>query len=179
MVWIVSAGIDENVQERKARLQYIKEVSGDRYISWEKKQLVSLLGNIEYYQCTTKEGVNGTFITAHNYIVAILCGRMCVENSEFVVANTCKIEENFHKKILRLLQRINSSAQLYYAKQEKEVINGIERDSNIINNIGNFGFKTSKSERILYRKKDKGLIEAIRNSFDYIVEEEKVDEKNI
>lgn len=171
MIWIVSAGIDENVEERRARLQYIKAVSGDKYVSWEKKQGMSPKGFFEYYQCITKDGINGTFITAHNNIVAILCGQWNVAQSEFVVANTCKIVAGFEQFVLQLLQRQNVSAQLYYAKQEKEEIHGAEYDINTARYIGNFGFKTSKSERILYRNKEKGLVEAIKKAFDYTIDE--------
>ena len=179
MIWIVSAGIDENVEERRARLQFIKEVSGDKYISWEKKHGISPRGFFEYYQCATKDGINGTFITAHNNIVAILCGQSNVTQGELVVANTCKIVAGFEQFVLQLLQRQNVSAQLYYAKQDKEVVRGTEYDTNTASYIGNFGFKTSKSERILYRNKENGLVEAIKKAFDYIINEDEINEKSI
>lgn len=169
MFWIVSADIDENIEERKARLQYIKEVSGDKYISWEKKLVLSFCGLIAYYQCITKDGINGTYITAHNYNVMALCMLPFVVQSAFVVANTCKIVVDFDKELLQQLQNLNGSAQLYYAKQEREVIAGKEYDTNVIRDIGAFGFKTSKSERILYRNREKDFMEAIRISFDRVM----------
>jgi len=169
VIWIVSAGIDKNAIERKARLQYIKEVSGDKYISWEKKRELLDGGFIEYYQCITKDGINGTCITAHNVIAMRLSILPCVVKSDFVVANTCKLPGDLDKRILQQLQNFNSSAQLYYAKQEQEEINGEEYDSNMICAIGTFGFKTSKSERMLFKKRKIGLIEAIQNSFDHVV----------
>ena len=53
----------------------------------------------------------------------------CVVKSDFVVANTCKLPGDLDKRILQQLQNFNSSAQLYYAKQEQEEINGEEYDS--------------------------------------------------
>ena len=93
----------------------------------------------------------------------------CVVKSDFVVANTCKLPGDLDKRILQQLQNFNSSAQLYYAKQEQEEINGEEYDSNMICAIWTFGFKTSKSERMLFKKRKIGLIEAIQNSFDHVV----------
>ena len=169
MVWIVGADIDKNVAERRARLQYIKEVSGDKYISWEKKLGLSSKGLFEYYQCITRDGINGTYITAHNYIVVALCELPCVAQGVFVVANTCKLVVDLDEKLLQQMQSFNGSAQLYYAKQEREVIAGREYDSNVIRDIGVFGFKTSKSERILYRNREKDFMEAIRIAFDRVI----------
>lgn len=49
------------------------------------------------------------------------------------------------------------------------VIAGREYDSNVIRDIGVFGFKTSKSERILYRNREKDFMEAIRIAFDRVI----------
>ena len=142
---------------------------GDRYISWEKKLGLSPKGFFEYYQCITRDGINGTYITAHNYIVVALCKLPCVAQGVFVVANTCKLVVDLDKKLLQQMQSFNSSAQLYYAKQEREVIAGREYDSNVIRDIGVFGFKTSKSERILYRNRGKDFMKAIRIAFDRVI----------
>ena len=86
-----------------------------------------------------------------------------------MVANTCKLVVDLDKKLLQQMQSFNGSAQLYYAKQEREVIAGREYDSNVIRDIGVFGFKTSKSERILYRNREKDFMEAIRIAFDRVI----------
>ena len=39
----------------------------------------------------------------------------------------------------------------------------------MIRDIGVFGFKTSKSERILYRNREKDFMEAIRIAFDRVI----------
>lgn len=175
MVWIVSAEIAGSRAERKARLQYIKDVTGDKTVSWEKHRL----GNREFYRCVSNDEINGVFVTAHNDIVFALSTLPGIANKDFIVANTCIWIKDLDKRMLQIMREINSTAQLFYAKQTLEFLNGVKMVySNSINDMGTFGFLTSKSERILYRNRKKGLMEAICSAFDLVTIEEIKDGKD-
>lgn len=167
MVWIVSANIAGDASERQGRLQFIKEITEDRNSKWVKKSLPFIRG--EFYECETADGLNGAFITAHNYTVYDICMTPRIANKDFVVANTCIMTKNYDKAILKQMLKWNSDALLFFAKQA-QIWEGLRLlYSNSINNVGTFGFKTSKSERILYRNRRKGLMEAIKCAFDLVV----------
>jgi hypothetical protein len=74
-----------------------------------------------------------------------------------------------HKKLLYQLKRTNKKAELWFAKQELYVDETrLFRQSTTLYNVGQFGFQTSLSERELFRNRKKGLVEAIRQSFDRV-----------
>lgn len=166
MVWIVSADVIGNDEEKKARLQFVEDVTGDKSILWEK----FVLRGIEFYYCRTNDGVKGVFITAHNNAVRLLCTFLPgIELNDFVVANTCVWENDFDKKILQILLKKNHTTRLYYAKQETKFTDVIRiRQIVAIDYVGLFGFMTSKSERILYRNREKGLMKAVQRAFDLV-----------
>ena len=169
MLWIVSAGIDGSIVERKARLQFIKDVSGDYRVNWEKRTLPFVC---DFFMCETDDGINGAFFTAHNYEVYYFCCCPWIANKDFVVANTCIIQKA-DKKILQAMRGINDKAKLFFAKQTLEILNGIKLIyTNSIDEVGNFGFLTSKSERILYRNRKKGIWEAVQNAFNLVTLED-------
>lgn len=170
MIWIVGSDIIGSEQEKQARLQYIKEVSGERSVSWKR---ITFSYMFDFFYCTTRDGINGTFITAHKDIVALLCTCQDIANRDFVIANTCIWVADFDKRVFQQMLKHNSRAQLFYAKQALELIDGVmPRYTNVIDDIGAFGFMTSKSERILYRNRKKGFMEAVKRAFDFVVLEE-------
>lgn len=180
MIWIVSKGVIGNNMERKSRLQFIKDVTGDERAFWKKLSFKNGNHNSDFYFCVTNDGVRGVFITAHNTTVRWLCELEGIAYNDFIVANTCMVVPDFDKEILQQMLYFNNNVQLYYAKQRityidsKNILNPNFIDSknvfktNYIDNVGTFGFKTSKSERILYYNRKYGIKNAIQRAFDRV-----------
>ncbi len=167
MRWIIGNGNDIAVDSNqvRARGDYIQCVTGAEVSAWSfiwvNEQLCK-----EYLCCTSNDEIDGTFITAHIDDVYKLCSLREICIGKFVVANTCIWERMAHKKLLNNMRLFNQDIELWFAKQELSVDdNRILRQSTTVNNIGRFGFKTSLSERELFRNRGKGLMEAIRVSF--------------
>lgn len=167
MRWIVSSGEDIAVDgdQLQARRNYIRRVTNADVTAWN---YISVNGQVqkEFLCCTSRDEVNGTFITAHIGDVYKLCSLREICNSNFVVANTCIWVRTSHKKLLLQMMRDNYEAELFFAKQELFIdSNRIFRQSTTLNSFGQFGFQTSMSERELFRNRNDGLMEAIRESF--------------
>lgn len=173
MLWIVEDSLVKTPAERKVRLSFIKELSGDKGVSWQKLSCDFLA--INYYYCRTDDGINGVFATMHMYLPIMfwLFGMLKPSTKDMFVINTCMIDEGRDKTLLSYLKEWNSEIQLYFAKQEYDV--EFDCYTNIISDVGEFGFMTSKSEKIMFLNKDKGILEAISKGFDVVelkVEEE-------
>lgn len=171
MIWIVTSDVAGDEGERAARLQYIKNVTGDKNISWNKCLFPYV--NFDFYYCVTNDGINGIFITGHINKVICFCYIKHIVTHNFVVANTCVIRKNEDKKILKDMRSIDTNACLYYAKQTLEHIPTVfPIYSAYIKDVGNFGFKTSKSERLLYQHRNQGLMKAIERGFNLVTLED-------
>ena len=157
--------------EREARLQYIKDVTGDRNILWN--QCLFPDANFDFYYCVTNDGINGIFITGHINQVLRFCYKKHIVTHNFVVANTCVCRKNVDKEILKDMLAMDANACLYYAKQTLERIpTASPIYSAYIKDVGRFGFKTSKSERLLYQHRNQGLMKAIERGFDLVTLED-------
>ena len=56
---------------------------------------------------------------------------------------------------------------LYYAKQEVEITaDRVLRKTNTIKDVGNFGFMTSISDRLMFMNRKKGFMDALKSSFE-------------
>ncbi len=165
MRWIVSCGTDiavDNSQLQK-RINYIQSVTNAEVSGWNP---VQVKGQVKYLCCTSNDGLDGTFITAHIGDVFEICSLREVCIGKFVVANTCIWERMSHKELLFRMMRVNQEVELFFAKQDLSVDRShIFRQSTTLNNIGNFGFQTSLSERKLFANRSKGLMDAIHKSF--------------
>ena len=91
---------------------------------------------------------------------------------DIVIANTCIVVQGTDHWVSRIMRSRNYKGQLYYAKQTSELRKENQYDFNIISNEGTFGFKTYKSERILFRNRRNGLLAAINQAFNLVVLEE-------
>lgn len=90
-------------------------------------------------------------------------------DSEFVVANTCIWVPLADKEVLRKLMLINPDIQLWFAKQELSIECKYQlRQTNLISDVGNFGFPTSRSERVLFANRKKGFKDALKEAFELI-----------
>ena len=169
MRWIVDKDIDvDSSQMRAARGNFIHLVTGAEVSAWG---VIQVNGQIrkEYLHCTSNDGIDGTFITAHIGDVYKLCSLREIYTGKFVVANTCIWEKMSNKKLLNIIRSFNRDIELWFAKQKLSVeSNRILRQSTTLYNFGEFGFKTSLSERKLFTNRGKGLMEAIRVSFDRV-----------
>lgn len=170
MRWIISSGEDIAVDKNqvRARGDYIQRVTGSEVSPWN---FIQVNGQVykQYLCCTSNDGIDGTFITAHINDVYKLCSLKEIYAGKFVVANTCIWERMADKNLLSRMKIFNRDSELWFAKQELSVDgNRIFRESTTLNDIGKFGFRTSKSERKLFTNRSKGLMEAVRASFVWV-----------
>lgn len=168
MKWIVGAGKDiiQNDQQLLARSRYIERITGADVTPW--CNLVIKNSNRKYWMCISLDKRNGSFITAHIDDTMLLSCTELVANSEFVVANTCIWNRFSDKKVLNNLMLVNPWVCLWFAKQELAIV-GCEyrlRESNLLSMVGNFGFLTSKSERIFFANRNKGFEKALSMAFE-------------
>lgn len=150
------------------RNQYIKEVSGANVSRWQRKVCENRLGRnkgekINFYQCKSDKGEYGINITAHiDEVISILL-EVLSQKRAIVVINACKISPRIEKILFDFVKQKNINSELYFAKQER--VNE-KQFLNIIADVGEFGFQSSKSERLLFRNRSLGVVKAIRMAFD-------------
>ena len=150
-----------------ARLQFITDITGVVPTPWS---LIEFSNNKYcFWGCKTEDSLNGVYITAHNFEVVYLCKEKVLQNMDFIIANTCIFREELDTDILRLLRKRNKDVVLWYAKQEIEMTEDhIFRKTNTINDVGNFGFFTSKSDRLMFRYRKRGFLPALELAFDKV-----------
>lgn len=166
MRWIVSSGKDIYVDssQLQARLNYIRQVTNAEVTEWKILQVKGT--NKKFLYCISDDGLNGTFITAHIGEVRLICSLYEVARGDFVIANSCIWEKSLDKQILQNMMEVNRSVELWFAKQEVSVEGGhMLRQCTTLNNLGQFGFHTSLSERQLFTKRRNGFMAAVRESY--------------
>lgn len=169
MKWIIGAGRDivQNEGQLFARNNYIKKVTKAEVTPWKYIQIKGTSHG--FYICTSEEEIEGTFITAHIGDIILLSSMNFMADSEFVVANTCIWVPLADKEVLRKLMLINPDIQLWFAKQELSIECKYQlRQTNLISDVGNFGFPTSRSERVLFANRKKGFKDALKEAFELI-----------
>ena len=169
MYFILSTSMDiiERNESVMARLSFIKDITGVVPTPWGIYKLTN--SKREYLMCPTRDGLNGVYITGHNFEVFELCSEKKFKDIDFVVANTCVYRDELDTVILRMLTIQNADISLWYAKQDVEMTEDhIFRRTNTIRNVGTFGFMTSKSERLMYRNRSKGFMKALELSYDKV-----------
>lgn len=165
MRWIIGKDIAVDNNQLQARSDYIQRVTDAKVSAWKFIQLNGQTSR-RFLYCTSDDGLEGTFITAHIGDVYALCFLREVYGSKFVIANTCIWEQSSDKDLLLSMMRFNPEVELWFAKQEVSIgESSIVRQSNTLNNYGRFCFQTSLSERELFAKRKNGLMNAIRESF--------------
>lgn len=168
MKWIVGAGKDiiQSAEQLLARSRYIAKITGADVTPW--RNLVIKNSNRKYLMCTSLDERNGSFITAHIDDTMLLSSTELVANSKFVVANTCIWNRLSDKRVLNNLMLVNPQVRLWFAKQELAIVGSEHqlRESNLLSMVGNFGFLTSKSERVLFANRNKGFEEALSMAFE-------------
>lgn len=156
-------------ENRMARLKFINDITGVVPTPWEYFKFRND-GKL-FLICNTFDGLSGIYITAHNYEVVEICRTGFVSNVDFVVANTCIYRENLDTEILWLLRQQNKNIRLWYAKQDLELTyDHVLRNTNLLREVGTFGFMTSKSDRLMFKNRKKGFETALQLSFDRVSE---------
>lgn len=154
-------------ENRLARLKFINDITGVVPTPWKYFKL-SNDGKF-FLICNTFDGLNGIYITAHNYEVVEICRTGLVSNVDFLVANTCVYRENLDTDILWLLRQQKKNIRLWYAKQDLELTHDhVLRNTNLLRDVGMFGFMTSKSDRLMFKNRKKGFETALQLSFDRV-----------
>ena len=170
MEWILGAGSDIVVdnEQLNARKRFIETVTGANVSPWQ-KVLLRQKSSKGFFRCSSDDTENGVFITAHIDDVVQLAALRKIWSSKFVVADSCVWEIGTNKKLLYNMMRNNRQVELFFSKQELSLDqNQFMRRSVTINNIGEFGFQTSRSERDLFKYRNVGLYKAIQKSFDRV-----------
>lgn len=170
MRWII--GYDKDIavdsNQVRARRDYIQHVTGAEVTAWSFMLVNGQVRN-KYLCCTSKDEIDGTFITAHIDDVYWLCSLREILNGKFVIANTCIWKRMSDKTILSNMRNFNQDIELWFAKQELSLDgNRTLRESTTLNNVGQFGFRTSLSERKLFMYRRKGFMEALKVSFNRV-----------
>ena len=167
MRWIVSTNPDITGDEAalQARRDFIREVTMAEVSKWKQLCVNSKL----FLVCTSNDGINGTFITAHAHEALLLRTRAEIVRGEFIVANTCAVREGGDQDLLWTLKRKNPQIDLYYAKQDPPEEDSTRPSRSVeINDLGTFGFRTSLSERKLFRARKQGFVPAIQTAFERV-----------
>ena len=170
MKWIVSSDpqIFVNRAHMLARLQYIQAVTDAPVTAWMTTQKNRAFSKPLFY-CVSNDELNGTFITAHIGEVQRLCSVQDIAMSDFVIANTCIWEKSSNKQILYCMMNINKKAELWFSKQALEVEENYNlRQSTLLSYVGEFGFNTSLSERLLFSNRRKGFMKAVFLAFNKV-----------
>jgi hypothetical protein len=168
--WILDAGKDiaVDVDQLNARTAFINRVTKADVSIWQPILIDGKVDN-RFLCCASNDLVDGVFITAHISSFDFLLSLRQVCESRMVVANTCIWERLAHKGLLYRLRRNNPDAELYFAKQELSVdaMRNFRQTTTILN-VGQFGFQTSLSERELFKARQAGVEEALKQSFERI-----------
>ena len=170
MIWIVSssvAGTDENIS---ARHEYIELVSQAHVSPWQKHVAEAdrdgyIKPIVEYYQCRSENGEYGIVPTAHIDESITILNAIRNDKKTIYALNTCIVSDNFKLELLHTIKHYNLQSELYLARQKK----GAEgKYFNYAENLGTFGFSTTRSEREVFMHREKGLTQAIRLAFEKI-----------
>lgn len=168
MEWIVGSGEDivPEVDQLFYRSRYIKSVTGADTTAWSELSAEEV--NTKFYICSSLDGRNGCFVTAHIYDIIWLSKTSLLCDKEFVIANTCIWKRWSDRMVLKNLQTSSTKVRLWFAKQELSLAGSKYqlRESNLLSAVGQFGFLTSKSERILYANRRYGFEQAVCKAFE-------------
>ena len=168
MIWIVSESVCGTQEELCMRHQYIEEVSLANVSRWKRNDCEYIYTShgrtrVGFYQCKSDKDEYGINITAHIGEAISILKEVLTQKRAIVVINSCIIDKKIIQIIFEFVKQKNTNTELYFAKQEK----GFDgKYMNIISAVGNFGFITSKSERLLFKNRSLGLIKAMRTAFD-------------
>lgn len=170
MVFLISdrPEIMGNRENMRARRRFINDITGIEPSPW--MHFGNYVNGFSFWICMTRDGVNGLYVTAHNYEVFALCRMPIAELTKHFIANTCIYFDGLDDVICSELTKRNKNALCWYAKQEVKLAKDYAfHRMSILRDVGTFGFMTSKSDRLMFRNRDKGLEGALELSFDRVI----------
>jgi len=168
--WIVSDKALTSVNELTNRTEIIQEIVRAKVSPWREQSCKGtglLRSPVKFYQCNSKKGEYGFFITAHiNIEVQPILLHVLTDKKALVVINSCALSEATKMQCLNIVKSKNSGSELYFAKQTLGE-NGCAL--NYYDDVGTFGFATTASEREFFQNRNLGLTKALRTVFEKVV----------
>lgn len=167
MIWIVSESLVDSAEELDNRHQVIQEIAQVKPSSWSKHCCKSASTPFGFYQCISRKGEYGVVITAHmNTEVQSILRQILSTKKALVVINSCEIQKSVKEECFRIITSKNPQSEMFFAKQE---VFNLRYRVNYMENVGTFGFPTTRSERELFQNRQMGLVKAIRAVYDKVV----------
>jgi len=170
--WIIGScnDIAGGINQLFARKRFINLLTNADVSDWS---FLKVNGQIldNFLCCVSNDYIDGTFITAHmqNNNFSFLFSLHEINKGKFIVANTCVLEKHWDKGLLYSLMRYNRNIELFFSQQELSLAsNHLFYQSTTIDDVGKFGFPTSFSERKMFKNREKGLYNSIRESFNRV-----------
>ena len=169
MIWIVSKALVTS-EELVHRHQFIQEITQARVSPWSECNCKSNrwpYKSIGYYCCTSDKGEYGFFITAHmNMEVQPILQQVLSQKKALVVINSCAIQKSTKIGCARIVAEKSPRSEVFFAKQELSDSGYL---MNYIENAGEFGFRSTVSERELFQHRRFGLVKAIRTVYEKVM----------
>lgn len=151
-------------EELEARQNFIRSVTGTDVTPWRPVVQNGKIWPTNAITCESSDNVDALFITGHVNELRHLFSLIDREKPQIVILNTCTLIPKLREIIFARLQQSVPNISLYYAHQQRTLTGQYVN----LSYEGNFGFQTSISERVLFRYRRKGLLEALSLAFDYI-----------
>ena len=82
-----------------------------------------------------------------------------------VIINSCAMEEKSKLDCINIIKGKNPNSEIFYAKQELSASGCL---MNYIEDAGEFGFRSTMSERELFQQRRLGLVKAIRTVYEKV-----------
>lgn len=175
MIWIVSKSVIKTEDELLKRHEYIFDITQAKTSKWQnavcfvKNDRGEKTTDIKYYRCQSHKGEYGIVITAHiDEVSSILALELSKRKKAYVAINSCKISNIQKDAVVATVKRINSNSEVFFAMQEEIEMSNMIYEINPIDDVGTFGFETTKSERELFRKRGLGLMKALREAYERV-----------
>lgn len=169
MIWIISKAIVTS-EELLQRHKFIQKITQTRVSRWSEyccPRQYRTAKPIEYYRCTSDKGEYGVFITAHmNLEVQPILRQVLSSKRTLVVINSCAIQENTKIICTDIVTKKNPQSEIFFAKQERSDEGYL---MNYMEDVGEFGFRSTVSERELFQQRQLGLVPAIRAVYEKVV----------
>ena len=166
MIWIVSKALVTS-EELLLRHQFIQEITGVKVSNWIECNCPSnhkFTKSIGYYRCTSVKGEYGVFVTAHmNLEVQPILQHVLSQKKALVVINSCAMQKNSRLDCINVVKGKNPHSEIFYVKQELSDAGFL---MNYIEDAGEFGFRSTVSERELFQQRHLGLVKAIRTVYE-------------
>ena len=93
----------------------------------------------------------------------LCCSAEMSQKKALVVINSCAMQKNSRLDCINVVKGKNPHSEIFYAKQELSDAGFL---MNYIEDAGEFGFRSTVSERELFQQRHLGLVKAIRTVYE-------------